>query len=64
MIEFLSHLHLLIAVSPMLVAGFLACGAGFLYSFYERRALERAQRKAGEKSSNDASLDKQKTAHA
>jgi hypothetical protein len=48
----------------MLAAGFLACGAGFLYTAYERRALERAQRKAGEKGSNDASLDEQKTAHA
>jgi hypothetical protein len=63
-IEFLSHLHLLIAVSPMLAVGFLACGAGFLYTFYERRALERARRTAGGKGSDHASLDKPKAARA
>lgn len=48
----------------MLAVGFLACGAGFLYTFYERRALERARRTAGGKGSDHASLDKPKAARA
>ena len=64
MIEFLSQFHLLIAVSPMLAAGFLACGAGFVYVWYEGRVERVARRKADRERSAGDSSEKRTAAHA
>jgi hypothetical protein len=64
LIEFLSHLHLLIAVAPMLAMGYLAAFAGLYIVWRERRAAEHARREARKSRSDDTATEKPKAAHA
>lgn len=64
MIDFLSHLHLLIAIAPMAAVGFLVGLGGLIYIHFERRASERARRRTAQPEARDTHLDKPKTAHA
>ena len=57
-------MHLLVAAVLMAGAGLIAMVPSVLYMFYERRALERARRKARAESVGDTSRETPKAAHA
>ena len=63
-IEFLSHLHLLIAVAPLAGMGFLALAVGFIYEWLAHRAAASARLKVGGAKSENIPADDPKTAHA
>jgi len=59
-----SHSNLLIAVAPMLGAGYLVAFVGLYWVWRERRKVERAQRKAAEAHSDSSPTQKPKAASA
>jgi hypothetical protein len=61
--EFLSHQHLLIAVAPMLAAGYLAAFAGLFVVWRDRRKSESLRRNAARDASSGAP-EGRKSAHA